>query len=320
MPKIMKNVYENDSNHTEFFQLIRLWQKASSSSIKKLSKPSQETVRFKTNPKHCHSPTQLQNIIQLPNNILEITVNHLGLTGYRGTLPTPYNETLLLELHQNQTRFNDFLNIFNHRLISLHYQTWEKSRLDIDDERTRIKNKNKSPLQEILSSLAGSKTSHKYHYFFAGLIRQKPINATNLTTILKHYFELPCYITEYVSAWCSVENPKNIPGKSILGKSILGSHYFALDAKIYITLGPLTYAQYKSLLPNQSKIHDYKKVILSLLGHHPAFDIRLELLADEIPACQLSCFTLGFDTWLSHSKTHNTITLTTSSKQQKKVT
>ena len=57
-------------------------------------------------------------------------VNFMGLTGPAGVLPLYYTELIIGNgcAAERSTRCASFFDIFNHRMISLFYQAWEKYR------------------------------------------------------------------------------------------------------------------------------------------------------------------------------------------------
>src|SRR5947199_9804372 len=62
-------------------------------------------------------------------------VNFMGLSSPTGVLPTPYTELIIERAQKKDNGFRDFLDIFNHRLISLFYRAWEKYRFFVRYER-----------------------------------------------------------------------------------------------------------------------------------------------------------------------------------------
>jgi type VI secretion system protein ImpH len=66
-----------------------------------------------------------------------MVVSFLGLTGPSGVLPRHYTELMLNRIRAKDFSLRDFFDLFNHRLISLFYRSWEKFRLPLGYERSR---------------------------------------------------------------------------------------------------------------------------------------------------------------------------------------
>ena len=74
-----------------------------------------------------------------------MVVSFLGLTGPSGVLPRHYTELMLNRIRDKDYSLRDFLDLFNHRLISLFYRAWEKSRLPLGYERSRFDDPDREP-------------------------------------------------------------------------------------------------------------------------------------------------------------------------------
>ena len=64
-----------------------------------------------------------------------MVINFMGLAGPSGVLPLYYTELIVERLRQKDRALLSFFDIFNHRMISLFYQAWEKYRFAIAYER-----------------------------------------------------------------------------------------------------------------------------------------------------------------------------------------
>jgi type VI secretion system protein ImpH len=65
----------------------------------------------------------------------QMTVGFFGLTGPRGVLPPYYHRLLRRRLRARDPVLRDFLDIFNHRALSLFYRAWLKYRFPVAYER-----------------------------------------------------------------------------------------------------------------------------------------------------------------------------------------
>src|SRR5712691_8081671 len=125
----------------EFFQAVRLLERMSPSRqrVGASGPPAEEIVRFRTLPSLAFPPSQIHEVRDTGGRDAppEMTVAFLGLTGPLGLLPHPYTELLIDRVRHEDRTLWDFLDVFNHRLISFFYRAWEKYRFPIAYERDR---------------------------------------------------------------------------------------------------------------------------------------------------------------------------------------
>src|SRR2546425_12316042 len=68
----------------------------------------------------------------------EMTVNFLGLAGGLGALDIPTPELVLQRTSRNDKALKDFLDIFNHRLVSLLYRIRKHHRVGLGVDRKSV--------------------------------------------------------------------------------------------------------------------------------------------------------------------------------------
>ena len=128
----------------DFFQAVRscIGLHPDRARVGRAGPPAQEAVRFRVLPSLSFPPSSIHELrARRPGaaRSRRMTVSFLGLTGPSGVLPRHYTEQLLPARTRPQGPENgalrDWLDLFNHRMISLFYRAWEKYRFWIAHER-----------------------------------------------------------------------------------------------------------------------------------------------------------------------------------------
>src|SRR4029077_2380484 len=116
--------------------------------------------------------------------------------------PHPYTELVRERIRQKDTALRDFLDLFNHRIISLFYQAWEKYRFAIAYERGE-----RDRFSHHLLDLIGLGTpglQNRQHVpddsllYYSGLLAMNTRSAMALQQILADYFEVDVEIEQFV--------------------------------------------------------------------------------------------------------------------------
>jgi type VI secretion system protein ImpH len=315
----MKDLLFNAAYSFEFFQAVRLLERLypHREPVGRTAHPSREVVRFGAHLSLSFPASQLYEVEPgkgggaPEDGQPRMTVNFMGLTGPLGVLPRPYTELLLERVKQKDFTLRDFLDLFNHRLISLFYRAWEKYRLPIAYERGAG-----DDFTRYLSSLVGigtpglqgrSGVRDEALLYYAGLFNQRPSSASALQALLRDHFEVPVEIVQFQGDWFRLE-PENLTRLGTqnyqLGSSaIIGDRVWDRQAKFRIRMGPLELGGFRGLLPLEKGFSELSELTRLFVGLEYDFDVQLVLKARQVPACQLVTRDeggprLGWSAWL----------------------
>jgi type VI secretion system protein ImpH len=102
--------------------------------------PEEEIVRFGVRASLVFPPSEIYDLQSetRPGHPLRLVIAFMGLTGPAGALPRVYTELLLERIRKKDYTLHDFLDLFNHRLISLFYRAWEKTHFWLNYETAEI--------------------------------------------------------------------------------------------------------------------------------------------------------------------------------------
>jgi type VI secretion system protein ImpH len=242
-------------------------------------------------------------------------VAFMGLTGPAGVLPHHYTELLIERMRYKDKALWEFLDLFNHRLISLFYSAWEKYRFPVAYEVARARG-GQDGFSEYLFDLVGMGTrglrrrqsfADEILLFYGGLFAQRPHSASALQAILGDYFQVPARVEQFAGQWLKLEaeSLSRLGGANAeLGvTSVAGERVWDNQAKLQVRFGPLTLKQFSEFLPNGSAFQPAAELTRLVAGLEFDFDLRLTLKAAEVPNCVLTTGAkrrpmLGWTTWL----------------------
>ena len=116
----------------EFFQAVRLLARLFPLRIAVggTAKPAEEIVRFGARLSMAFPASAVHDIERVPDSPdpARMTVAFMGLTGTQGILPFFYTEYTIARKAAKDHALSAFLDLFNHRFLSLFYRAWEKHR------------------------------------------------------------------------------------------------------------------------------------------------------------------------------------------------
>jgi type VI secretion system protein ImpH len=300
----------------EFFQAVRLLHRffPEREPVGRFVPPEREVLRFAANNSLAFPPSQIHALEWSEAGPTRMTVNFFGLTGPMGVLPHCYTEMVRDRNRVRDHTLQELFDLFNHRMISLYYQAWEKYRFFVAYERDKH-----DRLSRYLRSFIGLGTEGMQDrqpvldeslLYYSGLLSLISRPAVALEHILADYFGVPVEIEQFVGAWYPLESGNRCRfegGNSVsdqLGSgAIAGDEIWDQQSRARIRLGPLTRRQYLSFLPNGDAWQPLGALTRFFAGMEIEFEVQLILKAGEVPSCEISADSpaaplLGWFSWI----------------------
>jgi type VI secretion system protein ImpH len=263
--------------------------------------PGREVVRFRATPT-LGFPAEEIFEIRNGGDLLEVYVNILGLHGPSSPLPASYTERVM---HADGAgALGDFLDFFNHRLISLLLHVWRHYRHHL-----RFQEGATDPISSVIGALfgliPGDDDAEKREWRvkllpYAGILSLHSRSAQVIADIVTSQLSVPCAIEEFV--WREIDIPEEAQWR--MGRTdmplgvntVAGTSMPDLAGKFRICLGPLNSEQFRSFLPGQPGHVNLSKLIGVTLREPLAWDLRLELAPGIAPPWALGQGELGWTT------------------------
>jgi len=302
----------------EFFQALRLVERLQSDRqpVGGDASPEKESVRLIPQLSLLF-PTSDVHSIRAPDHPehderFQMVVNFMGLYGPSGVLPMHYTELLLERRQARDHALRDFMDIFNHRLISLFFRAHEKYRY-ASGRNVENRDTVSSSIGAFLGdepgfqrSVEGEPTRSEL-LRYAGLFSQRPRSVVALEAVLGDYFDSrPIAVRQFVNRWVSIDRDDQgrvggTRGSNQLGRTlIIGARVFDRQGKFRVRVGPLGFEDFLAFQPGGRYHGPVCRLVREFAGDHLQFDVQPVLRAAEVPALQLAGLKagLGRTTWL----------------------
>lgn len=307
----------------DFFQAVRLLERLrpAGARVGRAGPPSREAVRFRSHVSLSFPASEIHELAAPAKEGApsELTVAFMGLTGPLGVLPNHYTERLLRDLRAKDHVLHDFLDLFNHRLVSLFFRTVEKYRFPIAWESSRAREEGDDGFTAQIYALIGMGTpglrgrisSDAALPYYAGLLAERPRCAAALRQILVDYFSVAVEVEQFTGEWLPLAKDAQSrlgggPGaNNQLGASaVLGERVWDQGAKFRLRVGPLTVAEYERFLPSGDALPKMVELVKLFVNDELEFDVLLVLRRADVTGIRLGdarAFAprLGWSTWLS---------------------
>ncbi|MBO3761683.1 type VI secretion system baseplate subunit TssG [Ciceribacter sp. L1K22] len=291
-----------------FHQLVALMElrRRDARPIGELGDPTAEYLRFRATRSLSFGPADISEVdYDEKTDRLDVRVNFFGLYGPASPLPPAYTESII-EADATLDPVEDFLDLFNHRLISLLHVIWRKNRYYL-----RYRPGGSDPLSRRFLALCGfpiedrdqvgviSRSALLPHL---GLISLFSNSSEVVGATLSNFFNIPCQIEEFVPRKVNVGRESRLTlgmANNLLGgDAILG---YELDddlGKFRIHLGPADFDRLSAFLPNGSRHRQFCELLLMATREPLEWDLKFAFAPDTLPTAQLGSSQLGWTTWL----------------------
>ena len=312
----LRKMLDDEPFRVHFFQAVRVLQKMEleRKPVGYFITPQQETIRFSARTSLKFPPSEIYELKRNLDGPMSMTVEFMGMCAAISVMPTPYTEFLLARARDKDHVMEDFLNIFNHRMISFFYRGWEKYRFFIEYERT-----GEDRLSMRLMDLLGLGTEglrersgipDVAYLNYVGLLGRHVRSAASLQQILEDYFAVKVQIQQFAGTWrkLSPENQTCFTGfggaSERLGVGVVaGDEVWDHHGRIRVSMGPMRFDQYLKFLPGQESYHELVAWFRFYSNGSYETEVQLVLAREDAPPCELGTRSekrpqLGLVSWL----------------------
>jgi type VI secretion system protein ImpH len=250
-----------------------------------------ERVRVRPSISLACPPSDLESITPRPGGRVQVTATFLGLYGADSPLPTIYPERLALSSDEpGGERVRDFLDLFHHRLYSLLFRVWKKTRpVSAAGEGT-------DPLYDRVLALIGYSSqlglggARRPRLSEVRMRVLRPRTAVGLEALLRHRLGYLCAVEQLEPR--TVEIPLDQLSRlgqagCTLGDSLVVGRRVTDCNKIALLVEAKSYAMFEELNPEGRDRQELDDVMRGYLRDPVAYDIEVKLAAQHVPPWRL---------------------------------
>ena len=245
-----------------------------------------DTIAIKSYVTLSPASSDIQNVEMISLDKIKLTINLISIAGSQGPLPTPYTELVMDRLKQKDLGFNDFLDIFNHRLGLIYYKIYKNFTPGFD-----LCSPHKSLFGKSILALSGLNLS--YHMVenvskrvflkYSGILWQQPRSAVGLEQILCDFFKVNAKIYSFQGKFMNIDSKDwsvigiNHKAKNnILGQTtILGKQAWIVSSHMIIEIGIFNESWIESFLKGGTAYSHLKAFVHHYCGENYTFDLHL---------------------------------------------
>lgn len=199
----------------------------------------------------------------------ELVAGFLGIYGASSPMPSYLTEDLLA-LEETNPLTRRFLDLFNHRLLSLFYRAWQKYRCaDADMAGPQGLYTRRLLLLlglDHLPQVCDDRLVSLQLIRFAELLTQHPHSAIGLQTCLRRFFPgIPIQVEPCVAVWTAIppdqRSSLGMQGISLGQDFWLGENVCNRSTTFRVAIGPIDYRTFQEFLPGAARRQELEALI-----------------------------------------------------------
>lgn len=277
------------------------------------SDPSREPVRFTSSISLKFPASDIEHLG--PGKPPQMRVAMMGLAGAQGPLPRAVTEVVLARVQRKDTAFRAFLDVFNHRLVSLHYRVRGENRIGLSPVQPH-----RSRAAKYLYALAGLGTPHtqgraglpdRSLLGHIALIAGTQRSQTGLERILSTHFSVKAEVKPFRGRWLVIAGEDRTAigrggrNRGLGRETVLGGRVWDVQSCFTIALGPLGYEDFNAFLPIADRFRPLVAIARFYFGEEYDFDIELRLKPEAVTQAKLGArdgARLGWNAWIGRAQ------------------
>jgi type VI secretion system protein ImpH len=279
----------------------------------------QEAVHLSQMPLPVCVPGQLHALERAPaGEPHRLWVYGPGLLGPHGPMPDHVNADAPDPRKPTLSRRHGFIDLFNHRFLSLLYRAWADTEPVVAFDRP---GENRFMLQ--VAALIGmgapglrgrDALPDSLKYGHAGFLIRRTRSPEGLEAVARRLFQAPARLVEFIPDWLDIPLARQWrlgrAGTEPLGHGLpLGARALGVQHLAELRIGPLNYENYRRFFPGGRTRPMLSALARTWLHDGIALRIRPVLAPEQVPGWHLSAppagRLLGLDCWLDRPPTAN---------------
>jgi type VI secretion system protein ImpH len=315
-PGTLRDLLEQGAR-LSFFQALLLFERLGGVPLGAEGPAHRERIRVRPSVSLAFPPSDVESVEQLDDERVQVTATFLGLYGVDSPLPNIYSEHIAQNVDEpGGARVRDFLDVFHHRLYSLLFRVWKKSRPVSRPLVSDSAGRGVDPLYDRLLALIGYSSQlglggrRRPRLSEVRMRVLRPRTAVGLEALLRHRLGYRCDVEQLEPR--SVMIPANQLTRlgqrgCELGASLVVGRRVTDCNKIALHVEAASFAMFEDLTPEGADREQLDDAVRGYLKDPMAYDIEVKLASEHVPPWPLGeRGTLGRSVWLGVPRPHAT--------------